>query len=237
MTFTSTFTSSNKVEGNAYERGITTHDQDAHSLMLASYLEDERLIMDGIDTRPGLQVLAVGLVNGTAERLNSIGFTGHHRTIDRMNGRLREINPTYRLFKVGEVTAFGLGRSQLKKISDSPATYQGYVTRGRTVYVPADFDADGLTLRPRLLFSEDYLNVTREVYGESDHCREEDWPDMLRDLQGLSILNLIQQNRASGDTRKYFGRRLAKKFRTDKEAAIFTWTKGVEAAGFSNAFA
>ena len=70
--------------------------------MLASYDEDSRLVMNGIDTRPGLQMLATGYVGGTSERLNSIGFTGHHKSIERMN-RAAEHQPV-RLHKLGEVT-------------------------------------------------------------------------------------------------------------------------------------
>ena len=236
MTFTST-ASFNAVTGDAYDRGITTHDKDAHTLILASYDKDARLIMNGIDTRPGLQMLATGLVNGTAERLNTIGFTGHHKSIERMNEELRGINPMYRLHKLTEVTQFGMGRSQLRKISDSPAVYSGYVTRGRAVYSPMDFSADGMNPRPGLLWNEEFFKVTKEVFANSDHCREEDWSDLVRDMQGLFLLSLIQNNRASGDTRKYFGRRLAKKFSTDKEAAIYTWTQQLQASGIEMAFA
>ena len=38
--------------------------------------------MNGIDTRPGLQMVATGIVNGTSERLNSIAFTGHNQSIN-----------------------------------------------------------------------------------------------------------------------------------------------------------
>jgi hypothetical protein len=235
MTYTST-NQFNTISGNAYDRGVTTHDRAAHTLMLASYDEDSRLIMNGIDTRPGLQMLATGCVGGTAERLNSIGFTGHHKSIERMNYELRNINPMYRLHKLGEVTAFGLGRSQLRKISDKPAVYSGYVTRGRSVYVPMDFNADGLSPLPRLLWSEECFNVMREVFAMSDHCRAEDFADLHRDMQGLFLLHLIQQSQRT-DTRKYFNRRLAAKFTQDKEAAIFTWTEQLRAAGFERAFA
>lgn len=234
---TTTFTAFNSIQGNAYDRGVTTHDQDAHTLMLASYDEDTRLIMNGVDTRPGLQMVATGLVGGTSERLNTVGFTGHHMSIKRINGELSHINPMYRLHKLGEVVHYGFGRQQLKKIEENPAIYSGYTTRGRAVYVPTELTPDGITARPRILYSTDFLDVTKVLFADSDHCRQEDWPDLVREFQGLFLLLLIQQNRRSGDKRKWFGRRLAKLFREDKEAAIFLWTQKLATSGIEKAFA
>ena len=116
-----------------------------------------------------------------------------------MNRQLRNINPLYCLHKIGEVRSFGLGYQKLNKIQESPAIYSGYVSRGRSVYCPVEMTADGLVHRPRILYSSDFFNVTKEVFADSDHRREEDC-DFVRDMQGLFLLNLIHQNVASGDT-------------------------------------
>lgn len=205
----------------------------AHTLINASKLDDKRLIVDGFDTRPGLESLAVGLTDGTAELPYGNGFTGHHMSLRRMSRPLTQQDPNWGIYKVGELKSFGFSRSGLAKIGEingKPA-YSGYETRGRSVFCTGSRLPNGTVVwRPEVLWDRRFEDVAQVFYDASEHCRAEDWAFKVNQMRGLWVLYELQQKTESFDTRAYYNRQLASTFQRDAEFAIYAYTKRVEMA-------
>ncbi len=216
----------------------------AQVLINTSTMDHELLTYQGLDISAGFEALATGLTGSSEVNFNK-GFSGHNVSIEqRMNPILYTYDANYRLLKVGELKTFGFGRSGLKKVGVDSSTgkdvFSGYETRGRNIYCPCKISPDGITYKPYLLWNQRYFMLTEMIYADSEHCYAADWGYQIRQMQGLFILWMMQNDPKSGDTRAYATRRLARTLQKDAEKGLFIYnTKvdhAVKALGMEKAF-
>lgn len=216
----------------------------AQVLINASTMDHELLTYQGIDISAGLEVKASGLTGSSEVNFNK-GFSGHNASIEqRMNPILYTYDANFPLRKVGELTTFGFSRSRLKKVGVDSRTgkdvFSGYETAGRNVYCPCKITPDGITYNPFLLWNRRYFQLTEMIYADSEYCYAADWGYQIRQMQGLFILWMIQNDQHSGDTRAYAISRLARTLQKDAEKGLFIYnTKvvhAVKAMGMEKAF-
>lgn len=216
-----------------YNETVSSGNHLAHTLINASKIDDKRLIVNGFDTRPGLESLAVGLTDGTAEIPYGNGFTGHHMSLRRISRPLSHVDPNWGIYKVGELKSFGFSRSGLVHIGEingKPA-YSGYETRGRSVFCTGSRLPNGtIQWRPEVLWDRRFEDASQLFYDASDHCREEDWAFKVNQMRGIWVLFELQQKTGDLDTRAYYNRNLAQKFIKDTDFAIRAFSLRAELA-------
>ena len=206
----------------------------AQVLINASTMDHELLIYQGIDISAGFETLASGMTGSSEVNFNK-GFSGHNVSIEqRMNPILYSYDVNFPLRKVGELKTFGFNRSQLLKVGIDPSTgkdvFSGYETRGRNVYCPCKVTTDGITYNPYLLWNRRYISLTEMIYADSEYCQAADWGYQIRQMQGLFILWMIQNDPNSGDTRRYAINRLARTLQKDAEKGLFIYNTRVDHA-------
>lgn len=238
--------STNTVTDNAYDVSapgdvnatVQTSNPNAHLLINASKLEHEKLTYQGLDISAGLEVMATGLNDGTSEVNFAKSFAGHSHSIERINRDLVTYDVNFPLRKAGELMSFGFGRSRLQKVGVNPETgkdiFSGYRAAGRNVYCPMKITADGITFNPYLLWNQRWFMTSEMIYADSDHCRAQDWGYQVRQMQGLFILWMIQNDPNSGDTRAFASRRLAQTFKKDVEKGMYIYSERVKHAVKAN---
>lgn len=219
----------NQISSDArdYCRAKTEH---ARVLFNASNELGESLKENGIDYRDGLLALA-SCSGGTGESVGNIGFTGHNFSLRRMNRYLNRVNQNYPLRKVGE-----LGGDH------------GFGFQGRAIYCPTFKSDDRIEYFPGLMWSPDYEQITALSYAwdvvptawdaegnaldgaPNPRCYAEDWKHQLRNIRGLYLLWMMQQNLKGRDTSARYARRLAKTFKRDAEAGVFSYLSDLQKA-------
>ena len=195
-------------------------------LFNASQELGSRLIINGIDYNDGL--LALASTKAGSESVRNVGFTGHHESIKRMNKTIRPQDPLMTLHKVGELQEFGFRTRRI-----APGLGEGdtikIVTAGRSVFCPTLITADAIEHRPRLMWDTNFERITRQAYADgSPRCFAEDWEHQLRQLRGIYLLYLMQQNLQGRDTSARYANRLARKFNWDKEAGVFLYMSDLQ---------
>lgn len=218
---------------------VTRKDQ-ARVLMNASMeLANGKLIDRGVDLRVGFEALACGLA-GASESGWNVGWSGHDSSIKRINRRLQH-DQEATLVKVGELSSFGYGywkRPHIQLENGTTILGKEAVLRGRSVWVPAQVAYNGNeVLLPQLLFNEAYQQKLELVYLESDHCHEGEWEIHLRQMQGIFLLWLIQENNKTvQDKTARFSSKLAKTLEKDAEAGIFLYLATLETSNYQEVF-
>lgn len=173
-----------------------TPDEKAQTLFAAAeQLESESPKIGNFRITDGLKGLAVGLVNGTAERLTGKSMTGIHTTLARVGEQLKDngiaygsIRPIYELTEDGTVVYETHFDTETGEPVFAPVrqTLKGLGYSDRAVYSTCKVDEDTgrISYHPATLFSEDFLVQGMEAYVASPHCRASDWIFHLEILRG-----------------------------------------------------
>lgn len=179
-----------------------TKDIAAHYLFeLAEANEANSPNIGGFRVTDGLKAHAVGLINGTAERLNGKSMTGISKTLERVGRGLESehgrngfaIRPVYKTDPLGSTiyTARYYQDNGDITMAPTPDTLDSFGFKGRVVYSTCDLDPETgevASYHPVNTFKPEFLTDGMRVYIGSNHCRADEWVYHVEMLRGQLAL-------------------------------------------------